>query len=154
MKLKTRKSPYEVMLEPEISKAGYQCVDVTFEKKGKNWILTAYIDKKGGVNLEDCEKVSRKLSEFLDEKDPIEQSYILEVSSPGLDRPFKTETDFVRNIDRKVFVKLYAAKENRKEFSSTLSDYQDGVATFTLEDGEEIRLTVEEIASVIPEIEF
>jgi len=154
MKLKTKKSPYEVMLEPEISKAGYQCVDVTFEKKGKDWILTAYIDKKGGVNLEDCEKVSRILSDFLDEKDPIEQSYFLEVSSPGLDRPFKTEADFIRNIGCKVMVKLYAAKENKKEFSSTLNDYQDGVAVFTLEDGEEIRLTVEEIASIVPEIEL
>ncbi len=154
MKLKTKKSPYETMLEPEISKAGYQCVDVTFEKKGKDWILTAYIDKKGGVNLTDCEKVSRILSDYLDEKDPIEQSYFLEVSSPGLDRPFKTETDFIRNINRKVVVKLYAAKENKKEFTGTLSGYQEGIVLITSEAGEEMYLPLEEIASVIPEVEF
>ena len=79
----------EELLNPIMERNGFELVDVEYVKEGGNWYLRAYIDKPGGINVDDCEKVSRELSDLLDEKDFIEESYILEVSSPGLGRPLK-----------------------------------------------------------------
>ena len=81
--------------EPFVEANGLELVDLEFVKEGVNWYLRVYIDKDGGVNIDDCELVSRALEAKLDEIDPIEQAYILEVSSPGIDRPLKIEADFV-----------------------------------------------------------
>ncbi len=80
---------------------GFELVDVEYVKEGSNWYLRAYIDKPGGITVNDCEVVSRRLSDILDEKDYIEDSYILEVSSPGLGRPLKKEKDFERSLWRR-----------------------------------------------------
>ena len=84
------------ILEPIIAEKGLELVDLEFVKEGVNWYLRVYIDKDSGVNIDDCEAVSRALEVKLDEKDPIEQAYILEVSSPGIDRPLKKDADFVK----------------------------------------------------------
>ena len=79
----------EELTAPVVESLGYELTDLTFEKQGKDWCLTLFIDSESGISLDDCEIVSRQISELLDEKDPIEQSYFLEVSSPGMDRPLK-----------------------------------------------------------------
>ena len=97
------------LLEPIVEANGLELVDLEFVKEGVNWYLRVYIDKDGGVNIDDCELVSRALEAKLDEKDPIEQAYILEVSSPGIDRPLKKEADFVKYQGEIIDVKLYTA---------------------------------------------
>ena len=86
----------EEYLTPIVEEYGFELVDVEYVKEGSNWYLRAYIDKPGGISVDDCEKVSRRLSDILDEKDYIEDSYIMEISSPGLGRPLKKEKDYKR----------------------------------------------------------
>lgn len=116
------------LAEPIASDEGADVVDVEFKKEGGDWFLRVYIDKEGGVSIDDCENVSRRLSDKLDEKDPIEQNYILEVSSPGADRILKKEREFLYYIGREVDVKLYKAAETGKEFSGTLAGFADKTA--------------------------
>ena len=91
----------EELLEPIISELGFELVDVEYVKEGGTWYLRAYIDKPGGITVDDCEAVSRRFSDILDEKDYIEDSYVFEVSSPGLGRPLKKEKDFAGASARK-----------------------------------------------------
>lgn len=116
------------LAEPIAADEGADVVDVEFKKEGGDWFLRVYIDKDGGVSIDDCENVSRRLSDMLDEKDPIEQNYILEVSSPGADRILKKEREFLYYIGREVDVKLYKASDMGKEFSGTLAGYADKTA--------------------------
>ena len=96
-----------------------------YKKEGGMQILRVYIDKEGGVDLDDCEKFSRALEEILDKDDPIEEAYSLEVSSPGLDRQLKKEREFLHYIGRQVEVKLYKETDGRKEFDGILKEYKD-----------------------------
>ena len=88
----------EELLEPIVAEQGFELVDVEYVKEAGNWYLRAYIDKPGGITVDDCEVVSRRFSDVLDEKDYIEDCYIFEVSSPGLGRPLKKEKDFIRSV--------------------------------------------------------
>ena len=97
----------EEILLPIVEKNGFELWDVEYVKEGGNWYLRAYIDKPGGINVEDCEVVSRELSDILDEKDYIDEAYILEVSSPGLGRPLKKEKDFARSIGKEVEIRNF-----------------------------------------------
>ncbi|MFR8546425.1 MAG: ribosome maturation factor RimP, partial [[Clostridium] scindens] len=106
-----------------------------YVKEGGTWYLRAYIDKPGGINVDDCEVVSRRLSDILDEKDYIEEAYILEVSSPGLGRPLKKEKDFKRSLGEEVDVRTYRMIEKQKEFTGLLKDYDDATVTIEMEDG-------------------
>ena len=81
----------ETMLRPVVEDMGYEIVDVEFVKEGPNWYLRVFVDKEGGVSIDDCELISKALEKILDENDPIEQAYFLEISSPGIDRPLKSE---------------------------------------------------------------
>ena len=135
-------------LEPIIEKNNYELVDLEFKKEGANWYLRVYMDKEGGFTINDCEEVSRFLEQKLDADDPIEQAYILEVSSPGLDRPLKKEADFVKFAGSVVDIKLYKAREKRKEFQGVLKGLENNVVTIEDEDGTEISFNREEIASV------
>ena len=100
----TRRETYEAkteeLLQPLVDAHGFELVDVEYVKEAGNWYLRAYIDKPGGIAVDDCEVISRALSDKLDEEDYIEDSYILEVSSPGLGRPLKKDKDFQRSIGR------------------------------------------------------
>ena len=103
----------EALLEPLAREFGYEIVDVEYVKEGANWYLKVFADKEGGFSIDDCVELSHALDEQLEKTDPIETPYILEVSSPGLDRPLKTEKDFVRSRGKLVEVKLYKAMEEK-----------------------------------------
>ncbi len=126
---------------------GVELADLEFVKEGANWYLRVYIDKEGGVTIDDCEAVSRALEAKLDEADPIEQAYILEVSSPGIDRPLKKDEDFVKYQGEMIDVKLYKAQEGRKQFQGKLLGLADGVVSLE-EDGKIFAFERKDIASV------
>ena len=125
----------EAILMPIVEEHGFELVDVEYVKEGGTWYLRAYIDKPGGINVDDCEVVSRRLSDILDEKDYIEEAYILEVSAPGLGRPLKREKDFKRSLGEEVDVRTYRMIEKQKEFTGLLKDYDDATVTIEMEDG-------------------
>ena len=114
------------LIRPVVTGSGYELYDLTFVKEGPNWYLRVFIDKPGGVTIDDCETISRAVGKILDDKDPIEQSYILEVSSPGIDRPLKKGSDFAKYKGSMVDVKLYKPQGKRKEFTGTLEGLLDG----------------------------
>ena len=131
-------SKVEVLVSGRIEKMGYELVDVEFVKEGQNWYLRFYLDKEGGINIDDCEKASKAIEKLLDEKDPIEQAYILEVSSPGLDRQLKKDKDFVKYAGSLVDVKLYKAVDGSKEFQGTLKGLEGNIITIEDENGNEL----------------
>lgn len=126
----------EELLNPIMDRSGFELVDVEYVKEGGNWYLRAYIDKPGGINVDDCETVSRELSDLLDEKDFIEESYILEVSSPGLGRPLKKEKDFKRSLGKEVEIRTYRMVDRKKEFTGILTDYDKDTVTIEVENSE------------------
>lgn len=134
-KRETYESRTEAFLLPLVEKHHFELVDVEYVKEGSLWYLRAYLDKEGGIAIDDCEKISRILSNWLDEEDFITDSYILEVSSPGLGRPLKKEKDFVRSMGKQVDVKLYRPKDKQKDFTGTLAEYDKDTVTIELEDG-------------------
>ncbi|MBR2764708.1 MAG: ribosome maturation factor RimP, partial [Blautia sp.] len=97
----------EVLLRPIVEEYGFELVDVEYVREGGTWYLRGYIDKPGGITVNDCEQVSRVFSDRLDEKDFIEDSYVMEISSPGLDRPLKKPVDFERGMGKDVEVRTY-----------------------------------------------
>lgn len=127
----------EEILNPIMEELEFELVDVEYVKEGSMWYLRAYIDKPGGITVNDCEAVSRRLSDILDEKDFIEDSYVLEVSSPGLGRPLKKEKDYKRNLGKEVEIRTYRMVDKKKEFTGLLDSYdcEAGTVTIELEDG-------------------
>jgi ribosome maturation factor RimP len=133
---------------PIMEQNNYELVDIEFQKEGSNWYLRIYADKENGFTLDDCELVSRALSKVLEEKDPIEQPYILEVSSPGLDRPLKKDQDFVKFAGSVVDVKLYQKVNNTKQFQGVLKGLSNNVVTIIDEGENEINFKREDIANI------
>ena len=127
----------EKLLEPIVSELGFELVDVEYVKEGGTWYLRAYIDKPGGITVDDCETVSRRFSDILDEKDYIEDSYVFEVSSPGLGRPLKKEKDFARSLGEEVEIRTYRPIDRQKEFIGILKSYDEDTVTITYEDESE-----------------
>lgn len=126
----------EELLMPIVEKNQLELVDVEYVKEAGNWYLRAYLDKEGGITIDDCEVVSRALSDILDKEDFIEDSYILEVSSPGLDRPLKKEKDFERSIGRDVEVRLFQSVDGCKEYTGELLSYDRNTVTISAGDQE------------------
>ena len=124
----------ESMARPIVEEAGCELWDVEYVREAGTWYLRVYIDKAEGVDILDCENVSRVLSDRLDEADPIEGSYTLEVSSAGAERPLKRPGDFARFMGSPVAVKLYQARNGRKEFAGILAGYENGDVTITVGD--------------------
>lgn len=124
----------EELLLPIVEQHGFELVDVEYVKEGGNWYLRAYIDKPGGITVDDCEVVSRTFSDILDEKDYIDDTYIFEVSSPGLGRPLKKEKDFARSIGEEVEIRTYRAIDKQKEFIGILTEYDKDTVTIEYED--------------------
>ena len=116
----------EELALPILEELNLELVEVEYVKEGKNWFLRIFIDKEGGVDIEDCGTASEKLGEKLDEADPIQQNYFLEVSSPGAERPLKKEKDFQKAIGRNVYIKTYEPILSEKEFEGKLTAF-DGV---------------------------
>ena len=131
---------------------GYEIVDVDYVKEGPNWYLKVFADKEGGFSINDCVDLSHALEERLDGEDPIENPYILEVSSPGLDRPLKKDKDFVRSLGKAVEVKLFSVTEAlpEKNFTATLKDYdaEKGLVTLVLEDEKEVAIAKKDLAGI------
>ena len=124
----------EELLLPIIERQGFELVDVEYVKEAGTWYLRAYIDKPGGITVDDCEVVSRAFSDILDEKDYIEDTYIFEVSSPGLGRPLKKDKDFARSIGEEVEIRTYRAIDRQKEFIGILVEYDKDTVTIEYED--------------------
>ena len=124
----------EEILNPIMEELEFELVDVEYVKEGSMWYLRAYIDKPGGITVNDCEAVSRRLSDILDEKDFIEDSYVLEVSSPGLGRPLKKEKDYKRNLGKEVEIRTYRMVDKKKEFTGLLEAYDADTVTIELDD--------------------
>jgi ribosome maturation factor RimP len=148
----TKKEEYEQktekLLEPIMQKNNYDLVDVEYVKEGGNWFLRAYIDKEGCITVDDCEAVSRELSELLDKHDFIPDAYIMEVSSPGLGRQLKKEKDFARSIDEEVEVKLYKAINKQKDIIGILVSYNTDNITIKLEDDSNLEIPRANIALI------
>ena len=119
----TYESRTEALLLPILEANNFELVDVEYVKEGSNWYLRAYIDKEGGIAVDDCELVSRALSDLLDKEDFIEEAYILEVSSPGLLRPIKKDKDFERNMNQEIEVHLFKMIDKKKELIGVLTAY-------------------------------
>lgn len=141
-------SKVEAWLLPLLEKNQFELVDVEYVREAGIWYLRAYIDKEGGITVDDCEVVSRELGDWLDQKDFIEDSYILEVSSPGLGRPLKKEKDFARSLGKDVEVRLYRPINKQKEFTGTLKAYDADTVTLSMEDGNDLALAKSDIALI------
>ena len=139
----TKREQYEAKVEawllPVLEEHHFELVDVEYVREVGVWYLRAYIDKEGGIAVDDCEIISRKLGEWLDKEDFIDDSYILEVSSPGLGRPLKKEKDFVR---------LYKPLNKQKEYTGALKSYDADTVTITLEDGNDLIFAKADIALI------
>ncbi len=148
----TRRETYESRTEsfllPLLEQHQFELVDVEYVKEAGNWYLRAYIDKEGGITVDDCEIISRTLSDWLDKEDFIEDSYILEVSSPGLGRPLKKDKDFERSLGDEVELKLFKARNKQKDFTGILKAYDKETVTIAMDDGTEEVFTRAEIALI------
>jgi ribosome maturation factor RimP len=113
-------------------------VGTEFTKTGVTAELIVYVDKPGGIGLDDCEKISRLIEPLIDERDPIEESYCLVVSSPGLDRPLKTERDYRRSVGKMVDVKLYRAQDGKKEWTGLLLRHDESDTAIEIDGTEKV----------------
>ncbi len=154
----TKREEYEMktekLLQPILEEMNFELVDVEYVKEAGTWYLRAYIDKEGGITVNDCEAVSRRADELLDEMDFIPDSYIFEVSSPGLGRQLKKDKHFARSIGEKVEIKLYQAVEKKKEFEGVLKAFDKETITITKEDNSELVLQRSNVAMVRLTIDF
>ena len=133
---------------------GLEVIEVLYEKKYDGMNLTVVIDKEGGVTIDDCERLHRAIDGPLDELDPIDVAYILNVSSPGLDRPLTLECDYKRNLNKKISVKLYKPLEGKKAYDGVLISYDEESFTIETKNGKQITFNKKDTAKVEPIIEF
>ncbi|MFI3255237.1 MAG: ribosome maturation factor RimP [Eubacteriales bacterium] len=133
---------------PIVEEQGCTLWEVEYVKEAGSWFLRVFIDKVGGISIEDCENVSRPLSDLLDENDPIEGSYVLEVSSAGADRILTKEAHFLQFMENEVQVKLYRAHEGQKEWIGLLKSWDNGDLTLAVGENEPMKMEKKEIAQV------
>ncbi len=139
--------------EPVVAAQGCELWDVEYVREGSGWFLRVYIDKEGGVDISDCEAISRALDPILDEADPIPDSYTFEVCSAGLERTLKRPGDFARFMGADVLVRLYRPRAGAKEFAGVLQNYQDGAVTIAVGDTP-MTFTKAEVAQVRLRVDF
>lgn len=128
----------EEIVFPIINGLGYEFIDVEYVKENREWYLRIYIDNETGITLDDCTKVSRVISDKLDEIDPIEDSYYLEVSSPGLNRPLKKERDFEKSIGKKIVIKYPRPIDGQKKIEGVLKKFENDKITLDVNGLEKI----------------
>lgn len=138
---------------PIVLSLGLELVDVEFVKEGSAWFLRIFIDKPGGITHDDCQAVSERIGQILDEKDPIPHAYVLEVSSPGIERPLKKREDFERFKGRKVRASTFVPVDGTKEFIGELGGLEDDVLLINM-NGKTITLPLDQVARVRLEAEF
>lgn len=152
-KAKDYEARTEALILPIVERMEFELVDVEYVKEGRTWYLRAYIDKPGGITVNDCEAVAREMNEILDAEDFISDSYIFEVSSPGLGRPLKKEKDYVRNIGKDVEIRTYRSINRCKDFCGVLKAYDANTVTIET-DGEEMVFEKSDIALIRQAIDF
>ena len=152
-KRETYETRTEQLLVPIVEKYGVEIYDVEYVKEGSDWYLRAYIDKPEGVNINDCENVSRALSDVLDKEDYIEDAYILEVSSPGLGRTLKKDRHLEKSLGEEVEIRTYKPIDKQKEFSGILKAYDKDTVTIE-EDSEERVFARADIALIRLALDF
>lgn len=136
----------EELVTPILEREGLELVDIEYVREGSHWFLRVLIDKTGGVDLDTCGRVSEQLSKLLDRRDPIPGPYILEVSSPGAERPLKTERDLERSIGKPVLVTLYEPFAGSKKHTGRLDSFDKQVLILSLEAGERLEIPREKVA--------
>ena len=147
-KRETYETRTEELITPILDRMNFELVDVEYVKEGGTWYLRAYIDKEGGITVNDCEAVAREMNEILDREEYDEDSYVLEVSSPGLGRPLKKEKDYIRSMGKEVEIRTYRAINREKEFYGILSAYDENTVTIKTEDGTEMTFEKSDIALI------
>jgi ribosome maturation factor RimP len=147
-------SKTEKIAAPICEELGFELVDVEFVKEAGTDYLRVYIDKPGGITVDECEIVSRKMNDILDEQDFIEESYIFEVSSPGLGRVLKKDKDFLRSMGEEVEVKLFKAASGPKEFNAFLKGFDEKTITLSDEDGNVFNIDRSNIAKINLAVHF
>ena len=151
-KKELRKEIYP-LAEEVAEELGYEIVDIEFQNGSKHDLLSIFIYKKEGIDLDDCTEMSRSLEKKLDNLEALKNPYYLEISSPGLDRPLKTKDDYRRNVGNEVDVKLYAPIDGQKEFSFVLDKYDDENIYF-VKDEKELAIPIKSISSMKQTIKF
>lgn len=137
----------EELIVPILNAKGFELVDVEYVKEGQDYFLRAYIDKPGGITIDDCVAVSREMNVLLDELDYVDGAYTFEVSSPGLGRPLKKPRDYERSMGEEVEIRTYKAMDGSKEFYGILKAYDDATVTIKSEE-EEITFNKSDIALI------
>ena len=143
----------EELLTPVAKELGVEIVDIEYVKEAGEYYLRIYIDKEGGVTIDDCESVSRRIDVLLDEEDFIDEAYILEVSSPGLGRQLKKDKDLVRENGKEVDIKLFKAVEKNKEYTGILEGFDEGQITVEI-DGKDTEFERTNIAKISLHFDF
>lgn len=138
----------EELAAPILEEMGLQLWDVVYEKEGSGWYLRYYVDKEGGININSCEAFSRAISDVLDEADPIDGSYTLEVSSPGIERALTRDWHFETLMGQQLLVRLIRPVEGVRDFIGTLTDYRDGTLTLLLDEKTEMNVECGETAFI------
>lgn len=126
------KSIVEEMVQPYLDEHNFELVDVEYVKEGSSWFLRIYVDKEGGIDIDDCGLISEYMSQQLDLNDPITEVYFLEVSSPGAERPLKKSTDITKAVGKDVFVTVYEALDGLKEFEGRLLSFEDDILVIAI----------------------
>ena len=156
MKSESKRIVNEVshFVEPLLHSWGLELVDVEFVFETGRWVLRIYMDKEGGVTLDDCAEVSRELGDLIDAEDIIDFPYVLEVSSPGLNRPLKKERDFVHSIGKLAKVTMVQPVDNRRNFTGRLSDVKAGIVRLSLDDSHLVELPLKDVEKARLKYEF
>ena len=141
------------LAEPVVAGLGFDLVDCSYVKEARGMVLTLYIDKRGGIGIDDCETVSRAVDPIFDEQASIDPDFF-EVSSPGLTRPLETDKDYNRYSGEKADISLYRPVEGKKSFTAVIKGAEGDKATFVFDNGEEITLGFEDIAKAVRHIDF
>ena len=142
------------VIESLIKDTEYELVDVEYKKEGSNNFLRVFVDKVGGITLDDCQNISKEISDELDKTDPIKQAYYLEVSSPGLDRPLKNDKDLKRNIDKDVEIKLYEAMDGSKLVQGSLVGFDEKTLKLLSDEEKTIDIPRDKIALIRLAVKF
>ena len=154
----TKREEYEIkveqMVRPIVEANNFEIYDVEYVREVGNWYLRIYIDKEGGITVDDCELVSRRMSELLDEDDFIPEAYIFEVSSPGLGRQLKKDRHFQKSIGEEVEIKLFKAINKQKDFGGILKDFDKDKIVIELEDETTMEFARNDIAMIRLALDF
>ncbi|MFQ5673658.1 MAG: ribosome maturation factor RimP [Nitrospinales bacterium] len=141
------------IIEPVVHGENLELVDVEFKKEGKTWYLRVYIDKERGVSIEDCRNVSHQIEDLIEIENIVSRQYILEVSSPGLDRPLKSKRDFLRNQNRRIQLTVFAPIHGRKDFRGVIQGIHEQSLVLQVE-GSDLEIPLEKIAKAKLVIDF